>query len=257
MALAGNVDSCLQQTLAAGIVLTNGDVGYMGRRTCIQVHLAGDAREAPEVLIFQIAAVAPAHHLHGYQVLAFLHVFGNVKLGSYLRVLRVTCELAVDPHLEVARGRPYMEKHLLAVPRGGQFEGTAVRAGVIVGLADERRIAPEGGAPGVAHVLIGFVAIALNLEESGHGEVHPLRVVILQGKEVFGCLVVVFDKAEAPFAFHREVATGERLVALHGQVATLEGKEVGPPCLAVNFVNGGILPFRRFLRIATHGSHTR
>ena len=52
--------------------------------TGIQIHLAGNTCEAPEVLILQVRAVAPAHHLHSNQVLAFFQVLGDVELGSYL-----------------------------------------------------------------------------------------------------------------------------------------------------------------------------
>ena len=41
-------------------------------RTGIEVDLACDTRQTPEVLIFEIGAVAPTHHLHGDEVATFL-----------------------------------------------------------------------------------------------------------------------------------------------------------------------------------------
>ena len=53
-------------------------------RRGIEIHLAGDTREAPEVLILDIGAVAPAHHLHGDEVATFLQILGDIELGSHL-----------------------------------------------------------------------------------------------------------------------------------------------------------------------------
>ena len=46
-----------------------------------QLHLAEDARETPHVLTFQIAAVAPAIHLHRKFVATRTYIFSNVELG--------------------------------------------------------------------------------------------------------------------------------------------------------------------------------
>ena len=56
----------------------------MDFRCGIEIHLAGDTREAPEVLILEIRAVAPAHDLHGDKVLAWLQIFREIELGSDL-----------------------------------------------------------------------------------------------------------------------------------------------------------------------------
>ena len=70
----------------------------MRLRSGVEIHLTGNTREAPEVLILQIRAVAPAHNLHGNQVFARLQVFRDVKLGSHLRILRVAHVFAVHPY---------------------------------------------------------------------------------------------------------------------------------------------------------------
>ena len=187
-------------------VLRDGHVGQMHLRTGIEINLAGNAGEAPEVLVFQIGTVAPAHYLHGDEVLTLLQILRDVELSSHLRVFRVAYVLAVDPYGEVAGGRAYVEVDFQSVPVLRQVEGAAVAARVVVGLADVGWVAVEGCAPRVAHVLIGLVAIAFNLEESRHGEVHPVGVVELQREEVLRCEVVVLHEVEAPLAFHREVA---------------------------------------------------
>ena len=70
----------------------------------IEVNLAGNAGKAPEVLVLEIGAVAPAHHLHGNEVfLARREVGSEVKLGGNFGVFAVAHEAAVHPHAEVGR----------------------------------------------------------------------------------------------------------------------------------------------------------
>ena len=241
----GHIDGIVDDTqpLFYIVVGIDGQVFNVYLRPCIEIHLAGDAGEAPEVLVFEVGAVAPAHHLHGDEVLALLQVFSNVELGSHLRILAVAHVFAIDPHLEVAGGRAHVEVDLLTVPVGGQVERAAVGTGVVVGLADVGWVVVESGTPGVAGVLVDFVAVALNLEKTGHGEVHPLRVIELQREEVRWGEVMVFHKVEAPLALHREIAVGLLLVAGLRLVNILEGEEVGTAHLAVHLINTGIFPF--------------
>ena len=232
----------VEDALAVEIVLRDEDILDVLLGTGIEIHLAGYTREAPEVLVLQIRAVAPAHHLHGDEVLAFLQVLGDVELGSHLRVLRVAHVLAVDPKGEVAGGRAHMEIDILAFPVEGQVELAAIGTRVVVGLVDKRRVAVERRAPRIAYVLVDFVAIALNLEESGHGEVHPFRVVEGRQEEVLGCQVVVLHEVEAPLTLHREETLGLRLVVGLRLVGTLESEEGGTTGLTVYLVHCGVPP---------------
>ena len=197
-----------QNAPACLIVIVGYDVNIvdMHLRTGIEIHLAGNTRQAPEVLVLQIRAVAPAHHLHGNEVTPRLHKLRQVKLGSYLRVLRVTHELAVHPHHEVAGGRAHMQQHLLAFPVLRQLEGAAVGARVVIGLADVGRLGLKRRAPGVADVLVDGVAVAVEFKQSGHGEVHPLGVVKVCPPEVFRRILMVFHEVKPPHALHRQVA---------------------------------------------------
>ena len=86
-------------------------------RPCVEVHLAGYSREAPEVLVLEIGAVAPSHHLHGYEILFARHeVFGDIEFGGRLAVLAVAYEFAVHPHFEIGRGATDMEVDVIALP---------------------------------------------------------------------------------------------------------------------------------------------
>ena len=67
-------------------VLRHCQILNMCLRGSIEVHLTGNTRKAPEVLILEIRAIAPAHDLHGDEVLAWLQIFGDIELRSHLRV---------------------------------------------------------------------------------------------------------------------------------------------------------------------------
>ena len=70
--------------------------------TGIHIHFTSDTGKAPEVLVFEVRAIAPTHHLHGYEVLfAGYEVGGDVKLGCHLSIFAIAHIFAVDPHHEV------------------------------------------------------------------------------------------------------------------------------------------------------------
>ena len=58
----------------------DGDIAQADIGGVVEQHVAMDASEAPEVLVFQIGAVAVLVDLDGYLVLTFLDVAGNIEL---------------------------------------------------------------------------------------------------------------------------------------------------------------------------------
>ena len=212
----------------------------------IEIHLAGNTREAPEILILQIATVAPTHNLHGNQVLTWLQILGDIKLSGHLRILRVAHVLTVHPNSQVTGSRTYMEENLLTFPVCRQVESATIRTRVVVRLANVWRIVLKGCAPSISHVLIGLVAIALNLKQTGNRKIHPFRVVVLQGIESLRRILMVLYEIELPLTLHRQVAVALLFVAL-SFVLILEGKEVCPTRFAVLLVHTGISPHGCFL----------
>ena len=59
-----------------------------------------DAAKAPEVLVFQVRAVAVFVHLDGYLVSTFLNIGGDVEFRRFHRALTVAHQLAVHPDVE-------------------------------------------------------------------------------------------------------------------------------------------------------------
>ena len=243
---AGQLHIYVQQALTLLVVLLHKHILNMNLLCGIQIHLAGDTCKAPEVLILQIATITPAHNLHCYQVLARLQILCDVELGSHLRVLAVAHVFSVHPHAQVAGCTTHVEVYLLPFPACGQIECTAIRASVVIGLSDVWRVVLECGTPRVTYVLIYLVTIALNLKQSGHGEVGPLRVVVLQGIESLRRILMVLNEVELPFSLHRQIASRLFFVAL-GLLGILESEEVGMSCQTILLVHASISPHRCLL----------
>ena len=69
-----------------------------------EIDVAGQAGEAPEVLVLQVRAVAPAEDFKGDDVHAGAHHLGHVEVGFQLAVLAVAHGLAVYPYPHVGGG---------------------------------------------------------------------------------------------------------------------------------------------------------
>ena len=174
--------------------------------TGIEINLAGNTCKAPEVLIFEIRAVAPAHDLHGNEVLAFLQVFGNIELSSNLGILAVAHITSIHPNLQIAGGRTDMEQHLLTLPIIGQRELTTIAARVVLRLANVGRIAVERGAPSITDVLVDRVAMTVELEKSRNREIFPLGIIEVRTEKRCRSILMVLHKMKTPHAFHRQIA---------------------------------------------------
>ena len=74
-------------------------VGNMHQRAHPKLHRTEYAAQPPHVLVFEIAAVAPAIHFHCESVLALMQIFCDVKLSRRHGVLTIPHPLAVDPYI--------------------------------------------------------------------------------------------------------------------------------------------------------------
>ena len=234
-------------------ILADVQVLNMSLGACIEINLASYTGEAPEVLVLAIRTVAPAHHLHTDKILlAWLQVFGDIKLGSILGVLAVAHLLAIYPKGEVTGSGTYIHDDVLAFPFGRHNNFLAIGAGVIVLLLDIGRIGRELGGPCITYILIDNVAIAIQLKEAGHGECGPVLVVISREMKTFGCIVVMAGKVEVPQPLQRHITTAKRLIALCCKVFGLESEERGMGCQRVDTCHIGIHP--RFLAVVLGGN---
>ena len=193
-----------------------------------QLHAAGNAREAPEVLVFEVGAVRPAEHLQGDEVFARLHELRDVELRGQLAVLAVTDETSVDPDIDVRRSGTDRKMDVLAAPRCRDVERAAVGTHMVLGIGHIGRIVPEITAPGIADIHIDGVAVTVQLPHPRHGHAAPRRIVVVDGPDAGRTLRSVAYPVEFPYAVERQaLARGERRA--HRQ--------------AVDFIDGRILPF--------------
>ncbi len=188
--------------------------------------VATDAGKAPEVLVFEIGAVAPAADFHGDGIDAGTQQAGDVEISLELGVFGVSDVLAVDPHAHTRRCRADVEGHAAAA---GQKRCRHVDRGHILAdtVAVDRhvgRIIFPQATPGVAGVDIQRVAVALELPQPGYlygtprGGVKSFGVERLRG----GFGVGVVEMAEAPCAVERyglSLRGGKR--CRHGHAAAL------------------------------------
>ena len=227
------------------------EVGNVALRTGIEINLAGNAGETPEVLVLEIGTVAPAHHLHGNEVvLAHYEVRRKVEFSGHFGILTVAHELAIHPHAEIGSGRAYMEIDLLSLPVCRHLDGTAVRPRVVVLLLHEGGIGMELRGPGIANIFIDRVAVAVEFKQSGHREEFPAAVVVASLEEVLGSIIVMEGEMELPLAFQGEVTRRFLLVGCCGCGHRLISKEVRMRSQGVHPVHGRVEPIRRLPLLA-------
>src|SRR5699024_7798348 len=87
-------------------------IGEVYPGTCHQVNITMDARKSPVVLVFQIAAVTPADHLHGKGVLPLLYIRTDVELSRQATVFAITYLLSVHPHIEGRTDASKMQRYI-------------------------------------------------------------------------------------------------------------------------------------------------
>ena len=199
----------------------------------IEVHAARNAAQAPEILVLQVRAVAPAENFQGDHVLPRSHVFGNIEAGLQLAVLAVSNHFAVNPHAYVRGGTADAQVHRLALPGGVQVKHAAVLPHVIPLFRDHRRRIGCQVPPGITNIHVHRVPEAVELPHAGNGHFPPGGVVIGHGGKVLQA------------AFHRRAAV-ETPAAVQRQGLLLMGGEGGPHGQAVFLKNIRVLPRLKF-----------
>ena len=213
------------------------EVPYGGRRIGRERHVAFDAAQPPEVLVFHVAAVVPAVHLHGQQVPARLQVAGHVELRRGLRGFGHAHLLPVDVDAGIAADGTEAQHHLASLPGSGYGEGGPVGTHGVVHV--------DVGRVGRKHVLDvandGF-AETLQFPVGRHSEVVPGRVVEVGAVEVFHACLDGGGVGKLPRAVERLLPGRSPRFVGHGVFRAVIEAEVGVRLFFVPFVTGGIFP---------------
>ena len=136
----------------------------------VQVHRPEDAEEAEEVLVLQPAARAVLVDLDAQTVDPVVQVGRQVEVGGGEAVLAVADELAVAPAVEGPLDPLEGDADPLAPQRlvQGEVPDIAAHGGVVPG--DVGRAEGVPAVPGVHGVDVLDLAVALQLDVAGHGD---------------------------------------------------------------------------------------
>ncbi len=180
--IGGHVDPNLEVGIAVvGVKLgPNPDVAQVDRRRGVQVDVAVDAAEPPEVLILQVAAVGPAVDPHGERVLTGPQIGRQVELRREPAVLAVADLLAVHPEIEGGIDAVEDDEDPATGPPRGDGEGGAIAAHGVVILGHLGHVV---WGKGILDVCVHRRPVALQLPVGGHGDRVPTTGVEVIGIE--------------------------------------------------------------------------
>jgi len=143
----------------------------LGRRP--EIDIPENAAQAPEVLIFEIGAVAPAEVLDRQHVLAGDKERREVELQRRSGILAHADEVAVDPDLAKGVHAVKGQQHRAARPGRGHGERAAVGIDGIVRVIGRHQRRAPGFGPRVGDVHVNRDAIALQLDVGRHRDGRP------------------------------------------------------------------------------------
>ena len=210
----------------------------------IQETITRHTAQSPEILVLAPRAVAPAEHLKRNQVLlASLHEWRDVELGSHFRVLGIADELAVHVEIDARSDASEVRDDLFSVPVGRNRERAAIRTHVVVLHGHSRRFSVEMSFPRETRIDINRVAVAVHFPNAGHGNRSPTRIVEIRLEKVGGTLVAVLHPVEFPRAMQRQEVFRLRAVAFQCQLLVFVGEKRGVQRQSVDFIHVQVLDF--------------
>ena len=120
--LMGNVHAHGQRTcsVVAFEICVHHHIGEVGLGQGLKPYVALDPRDAPEVLAFEKAAIAPSVDFQRQGILPFFQGMGDVEFSGQLGALRVSNSLPVHPHKTRGFDGAQMQDHVLVSPSLGQ-----------------------------------------------------------------------------------------------------------------------------------------
>ena len=183
-------------------------LGITGKEIAFTSHTT----QAPEVLILIPGTIAPAEGLEGNQILAFLQIRSDVKLGSYLAILCITGKLAVYIEIDVGSNATEMSYNLLAIPVGRDVDDTAVRTYMVVLGRNCWWLLVKMSAPAKAYVHIFRITESVHLPVAWNIHGLPFGIIKIFLVEVGRTLVCISHPVELPGSVERKEILALRLV---------------------------------------------
>lgn len=146
----------------------------MDGRTCEYKDIAKDAAQAPEVLVFKPARIAPAVDFDSEEILSCAKKRRQVEFGGSKTVLAVADKFAVQPDIKGRFDSLKADDGFHLFPFGGNGEGAQIRADGVVFFGREWRDERLAFFPGIADVRILRVIPAFHLPMGWNAYIFPL-----------------------------------------------------------------------------------
>ncbi len=141
-----------------------------------------------------------------------------------------------------------MGDDLLAGPRFGDLDHTAVRTHVVAVFGNIRRIVLEVGVPRVFDIDMHRVTESVQFPDARNRHRTPGRIVVRGAEEIARALIGVLHTEEFPRAVYRQETLGLAFVGRKCRGGILIGEERSVHPHSVAFVHGLILPLDEGLR---------
>ncbi|MNE49555.1 hypothetical protein D3C80_1440820 [compost metagenome] len=140
------------------------EVSKMNLRSSIQVDIAENPAQPPEILILQPACITPAVYFYSQLVFAFPQVRGKIIFRWSKSIFAVTDQFTVHPNIESGFHPLEADEYGLTSPAFRYCKRTCVRADRIVfGWCKRRLQIRFGFSPRITDIGILRVVIALEL----------------------------------------------------------------------------------------------
>ena len=216
------------------------EIRQMQFRQRDEFHLAEQAAEAPEILIFDPARRREAHDGDCELVLACHERIRDVELRWRERILAVADILAIDVDDERRLCAAKRHEHTAAVPVLRHREIAHIRADRVVLLRNVAGLDVLMAVPRVRHVRVLGHAIALHLEVRRHADRLPIAAVVACRLEAHGPRRDILCKAELPEAVEAQFIGAlpfcelrkraiETVAAVRGQAVLFKKRRVREP----------------------------
>ena len=149
-------------------------VVHAALRACLDEYVALNTAIFPVVLVFQIATIAKAEHLHSQTILTFLQELGNIEVCRQAAVFAIAYKLTVNPKVESRFHTFEIHDDIHSLPVFWHGEFMHIMAYRVVILWYVWRVCLER----ICYVGIDWSIEALKFPASWHVDVLPIIYII-------------------------------------------------------------------------------
>ena len=166
----------------------------------IKIHIPKDTAQAPHILALQPGAGAPTVHLHADHIGPLLQIAGHIKLSPIKTGLTVAHPLAVNIEIKSALHTLKAQHYPLLQQIGAYMDTLNIAAHRVVLGGCCRRANILVPLPGITHIAILALVVALHLPGAGHLHCVPVVGVVMHLGKVRRPVRIIFIELKLPLA---------------------------------------------------------